>query len=49
MILKIDKGGTQTNGPKDKEIDDNAQSLIFERWHRHMYQEKKEDEDSLAL
>ncbi len=26
-ILKIDKGGTQTNGQKDKKIDDDAQGL----------------------
>ena len=33
-ILKIDKGGTQTNGPKDQEIDNYAQDFIFLRSHR---------------
>ena len=30
-ILKMDKGGTQRNGPKDKEIDDYAQDLKSKR------------------
>ena len=29
-IVKIDKGGTQTDPPKDKKIDDYAQSLTSE-------------------
>ena len=30
IIIIIDKGGTLTNGPKDKKIDDNAQDFTFE-------------------
>ena len=30
-ILKMDKGRSQINGPKDKEIDNYAQGLTFER------------------
>ena len=33
-ILKMDKGGTQTNGPEDKKIDDDTQGLTSERWLR---------------
>ena len=33
-ILKIDKGKTQTNGPKGKKVDDNAQGLTFARLNR---------------
>ena len=33
-ILKMDKEGTQTNWPKDKQIDDDAQGVTFERWYR---------------
>ena len=47
-ILKMDKGGTQTNGPKDKEIDDYAPGLTPERWHRQMIF-IKEEEDSSTL
>ena len=30
-ILKMDKGGTPTDGSKDNEIDDDTQSLTLER------------------
>ena len=30
-ILKIHKGGTQTNGPEDKEVNDDVQGLRSER------------------
>ena len=36
IILKIDKEGTQTVGPKDKIVDNNAQGFIFERWYRQI-------------
>ena len=48
----MDKRGTRTNGPKDKEIKDYAQGLKFERWDKQtdcMFQERKEGEDLLAL
>ena len=32
-LRKTDKGGTETDGQVDKEIDDDAQGLILERWH----------------
>ena len=37
----MDKGGTQTNVPKDKEIKDDAFGLTSERWHRHTLWVKK--------
>ena len=30
----MDKGETQTNGTKDKDIDDYAQGFILKGWHR---------------
>ena len=30
----MDKGGTETNGPKDKKVDDEAQGLTPKRWHK---------------
>ena len=33
--LKMDEETTLTNGPKDKKIDDNAQSFTSKRWHRY--------------
>ena len=30
-ILKMDKEETNTNGPKDKKVDDNARGLTSER------------------
>ena len=30
----MDKGGTQTTGPKDKGNDDLAPGLTLQRWHR---------------
>ena len=41
-ILNMDKRGTQTNGPKNKETDDDAQSLTSERWYRQKYVSRKE-------
>ena len=42
----MDKGKTQSNEPKDKEIDDKAQSLTPERWYsQFLCQEKKEEEE----
>ena len=44
----MSKGGTQTNGQKDKEINDYALGLTLEGWHRHtICEEMKEEEDSL--
>ena len=37
----MDKVGTQTNGPKDKKVDDYAQGFSSKRWH--------EGKDSSAL
>ena len=34
MPLKMDKGRTQIDWPKDKKIDDDAQGITSERWHR---------------
>ena len=48
IIFKIDKGGTQTNRPEEKEIDDNAHGLTPKRWQT-MCQEKKKEEDSPDL
>ena len=47
----MDKGGTQTNGPKDMKIDNYAQGPTHEGWHKtdYMCQEKKEEDDSPAL
>ena len=39
----MDKGRTQTNGPKDKEIDDKVREADYTN------QEKKEEEDLPAL
>ena len=39
----MDNGGTQTNGPKDKKIDDYAQGLHAREDIDYMCQEKKED------
>ena len=39
--FKMDKGGTQTNGPKEKGINDEAQSLTLDRWHRQIQCVKK--------
>ena len=33
-ILKLDKGGSQKNGPEDKKVDDDIQVLTSKRWHR---------------
>ena len=41
-ILKMDKGGTQTNRPKDKKVDDDdAISFTFEIRHRKIICVKK--------
>ena len=40
----MDKGKTQTNGPKDKEIDDDGQGLSLKGWHRHTMSIKGETE-----
>ena len=48
IILKIDERGSQTNGPNDKEIDYDVQSVTPKRGHRQCH-EKKEKEDSPAL
>ena len=49
-ILKIDKGGTQTNEPEDKKVDDNTQSLLHPMTKRnYVCPEKKEEEDLPAL
>ena len=34
IILETDAEGTQTNGLKDKEVDEDSQDLSPERWHR---------------
>ena len=43
----MDKGGTQRNGLEDKKLNDNAQVLIFKRYHRQIICVKKEDEEDL--
>ena len=44
-VFKMDMRGTQTNGPKNKDID-YTQSLTLERRYRQiMCQEKKEADD----
>ena len=45
----MDKGGTRTNVPKDKETDKDAQRLIQVKCYRQMCQEKKEKEDPQEL
>ena len=45
----MDKEGTQTNGSKDKLIDDYAQGLSRERWQILLGKKKKEKENSPAL
>ena len=40
-FLKVDKGGTQTNRPKHKDIDDYAQGLTPERWPGQILSSKK--------
>ena len=46
----MDERRTSTNVPEDKKVDEGAQGLIFERWHRQiMCQEKKEEKDSPVL
>ena len=42
------KGETHTNGPKEEEIYDSTQDLIFKRWHRQTVK-KKLQEDWPAL
>ena len=44
-ILKMEKGRTRLNEPKDKEIDDYAQGFTLERWHRqtiHVTKKRKQ-------
>ena len=48
-IIKMNKGGNQTNRPKDKKIDDYAPILYPRDDIDYMCQEKKEEEDTLAL
>ena len=45
-IFKIKKGGTQTDWPKYKKIDDDVQGLTSKRWDRTDYicQKKIEEE-----
>ena len=47
----MDKERTQTNGLKDKKVDDDAQGIISMRWQRQIIrcQEKKEEEDLPTL
>ena len=40
-ILKMVKGGTQTNWPKNKQIDDGVQLLTLERWYR-LYEPRRQ-------
>ena len=49
-MLQMDKGGTQTNGPKDKEIDADTQAfiLIDDIDILHMLR-KMEEKDSQVL
>ena len=48
----MDKKGTQTNGPKKKEIDDDAQEKD-KKWHKQTIyvsgKEKKEDSPGLKI
>ena len=44
----MDKGGTQTNWPENKEMNDDTQDFILKSWQT-MCQEKKEKEDSSSL
>ena len=51
-IFKTDKGGIQTNGPKDKKVDDYEQSFTSERWHwpsECVKQRRKEDSPALEI
>ena len=49
-ILNMDKGRTQTNGPKKKNVNNNAQGDLHLRDDIEcMYWEKKEEENSLIL
>ena len=41
-ILKVDREGTQTNGPKNKKMNDDVQSLTPERWHWPIHKKSKE-------
>ena len=49
IILKIDKGRIQKNGPKDKKINDYALVLHQRDDIDRLYVSKKEEEDLLAL
>ena len=40
-ILEIDKGRISTNGPEDKNANDNELGLTFERWHGQTIYVKK--------
>ena len=44
----MDKEGTQTNGPKDKEIDNNFQDLTLARWYG-VYVSGKEEECRIII
>ena len=48
-ILKMNKGGTQTNGPEDKKVDNNTQGLTFERWHRQTIYKRKKNLPALKI
>ena len=48
-ILKMDKGETQTNGPKNKEIDNDALGLTSERWHRLYVSRKGEGRGLISI
>ena len=39
----MDKGGTQTNEPKDKENNDYTQDITSKKWHWRMYVSGKEE------
>ena len=43
----MNKRGTQTNGPENKEVDEYAQGLMSNRWQRE-YVSRKEKERGLA-
>ena len=42
-ILKMEKGRTQTNWPKDKKVDDHAQGFTSVGWHRPYVKKSIED------
>ena len=49
-ILKMDKGGTQINGPNDKKVDDSAQKALYPSDHiDRLYLSRKEGERELKI